>query len=116
MKKTEMLKKNYEFKYVFSRGKYFYGKYLDAFIIKRYECINKLGICVSSKIAKANKRNRIKRLIREGYKEIEENLDTGVYVIFLWKKNVKVEYANFENIKSDIKHILKKAELLEESV
>ena len=32
MKKTKMLKKNYEFKYVLSKGKYFSGKYIEAFI------------------------------------------------------------------------------------
>ena len=32
MKKTKMLKKNYEFKHVLSKGKYFSGKNIDAFI------------------------------------------------------------------------------------
>ena len=32
MKKTKMLKKNYEFKHVLSKGKYYSGKKIDAFI------------------------------------------------------------------------------------
>ena len=32
MKKTKMLKKNYEFKNVLSKGKYYSGKYIEAFI------------------------------------------------------------------------------------
>ena len=31
MKKTKMLKKNYEFRDVLSKGKYYSGEYLDAF-------------------------------------------------------------------------------------
>lgn len=34
MKKTKMLKKNYEFRTVLSKGKYFSGKYVEAFIKK----------------------------------------------------------------------------------
>ena len=32
MKKTEMLKKNYEYKRVLTKGKYYSGKYIEAFI------------------------------------------------------------------------------------
>ena len=34
MKKTKMLKKNYEFKNVLTKGKYYSGKRIEAFIIK----------------------------------------------------------------------------------
>ena len=34
MKTTKMLKKNYEFKQVLTRGKYYSGQYIKAFIIK----------------------------------------------------------------------------------
>ena len=34
MKKTEMLKKNYEFKAVLSKGKFFPGKEIEIFILK----------------------------------------------------------------------------------
>jgi len=34
MKNTFMLKKNYEFKNVLSKGKYFSGEYIEAFFIK----------------------------------------------------------------------------------
>ena len=34
MKNTIMLKKNYEFKNVLTKGKYFSGKYIEAFLLK----------------------------------------------------------------------------------
>lgn len=34
MKKTEMLKKNYEFKYILNKGKYYSGENIEAFIKK----------------------------------------------------------------------------------
>ena len=40
MKKTTMLKKNYEFKYVLDRGKRYSGKYIDIYI-KRNNSLEK---------------------------------------------------------------------------
>ena len=34
MKKTEMLKKNYEFKNVLTKGKFYIGKEIEIFILK----------------------------------------------------------------------------------
>ena len=75
MKKTKMMKKNYEFKNVLSKGTYYSGRYIEAFIRKsNKENVNFLGIAVGVKVAKAVKRNHIKRLIRENYKDFEEKI------------------------------------------
>ena len=75
MKKTKMMKKNYEFKNVLSKGNYYSGKYMEAFIKKNEkEKVNYLGIAIGVKLAKAVKRNYIKRLIRENYQQFEEFL------------------------------------------
>lgn len=42
MKNTEKLKKNYEFRFVLRKGKYYSGKYIEAFAIKNNLNINKL--------------------------------------------------------------------------
>ncbi len=113
MKKTKMLKKNYEFKKVLSKGKYFSGKYIEAFVLKNNFNYNLLGLAISVKTAKAIKRNLIKRLIRENYKLVEETLKTGYSIVFLWKKNIDIKYAVFSNIKSDMQIIIDKAKIKE---
>ena len=58
MEKTKMLKKNYEFKNVFSKGKYYTGKCIEVFVLEnRKQDKNLLGIAISVKIGKATKRN-----------------------------------------------------------
>ena len=112
MKKTQMLKKNYEFKNVLSKGKYYSGRYIEAFIKKNNSSnINFLGIGVSVKTAKAVKRNYIKRLIRENYRLYEEKMKTGNNIVFLWKKRANLQDATFENIKKDINYIFDKAKI-----
>lgn len=118
MKKTEIMKKNYEFKNALSRGNYYTGKYIEAFIKtnKKQQEINFLGIAISVKIAKAVKRNHIKRLIRESYRLQEETIKTGNQIVFLWKKKVDIKNATFQNINQDMKKIFDKAQIIEEKL
>ena len=110
MKKTIMLKKNYEFKNVLSKGKYFSGFCIEAFILKNNnKDKNKLGIAISTKIGKATKRNHIKRLIRESYKVLEKDIFSGYSIVFLWKKSIDIKKANYKNVKKDMKKIFDKA-------
>ena len=44
MKTTKMLKKNYEFKQVLTKGKYYSGDYIKAFIFKNHKENNFLGL------------------------------------------------------------------------
>ena len=114
MKKTRMLKKNYEFKHVLSKGNYYSGKYIEAFIRKNNKFYNMLGIAISVKVAKAVKRNLIKRLIRENYRMLETSIKSGYNIIFLWKKKANIEDATYTNIREDMKKIFDKANIFEE--
>lgn len=115
MKKTKMMKKNYEFRNVLSKGKYYSGKYIEAFIKKNNrQYVNFLGIAIGVKVAKAVKRNHIKRLIRENYQFYEETIQEGFCIVFLWKKKADVKDSNFHNIKKDMKDIFDKAKIIKE--
>ncbi len=111
MKKTKMLKKNYEFRKVLTKGKYYSGKYIECFVLKNNTNYNFLGLAISTKIGKAVVRNHIKRLIRENYKNVELSIKEGYSIVFLFKKKANVKEANFYDIKEDIKIIINKAEL-----
>ena len=74
MKKTEMLKKNYEFKKILNKGKHIKGKQIEVFYLKEENSKNFLGIAVSKKAANSVYRNKIKRLIRESYRLLEDSI------------------------------------------
>ena len=114
MKKTKMLKKNYEFSVVFSKGKYYSGKTIEAFILNNNrENSNYLGLAIGRKTGHAYQRNRAKRLIRENYKILEEKIKNGVSIVFIWKKKANIENADFYQINEDMNEILKKAKIME---
>lgn len=112
MKKTLKLKKNYQFKKVLNKGKYFAGKYIDIFVLKNNKDINYIGIAVGVKIAKAVTRNRIKRLIHENYRLMENKINTGYQLVFLWKKRADISNATFDNIKKDMEENFKRIGIL----
>lgn len=118
MNKTKMLKKNYEFRKVLSKGKYYSGKNIEAFILKNNKNNNLLGLAISTKVAKAVKRNMIKRLLRENYKEQENKIKEGYSIVFLWKRKVDTKHAIYANIKKDMELIFDNAKIYkkEESV
>ena len=111
MKQTKMLKKNYEFKNVLNRRNCYSGKYIAIFVKKNNKNINFLGIAVSSKLGKAVKRNYVKRIIRENYKQIEEHIKTGYDIVFIWKKQQEIGQACYNYVEKDIKKVFKEARL-----
>ncbi len=121
MKNAIMLKKNYEFRRVLTKGKSYIGDNIIVYImdnpkntykIKYQKNKNYLGLAISVKTAKAVKRNKIKRLIKENYTILEDRIELGKSIVFLWNKKSKIENANFNNIRKDLINILKKAQIL----
>ena len=109
MKNT--LKKNYEFQKVLSKGKFYTGKYITIYIQKNNKLENVIGIAISKKIGKANKRNRLKRLIRESYRLQKEKLQQGFNIVFIWNKKADIIDVDYKKTSEDIINLLKKARM-----
>ncbi len=77
MKKTSSIKLNKDFKRLYYRGKSVVGKNVVVYVMKNRCGGNRLGLTCSKSIGKAVKRNRAKRLMREGYRLLETDICAG---------------------------------------
>ena len=114
MKKTTMLKKNYEFKTVLTKGKCFKEKEIEIFILKNNKKRNFLGIAISTKSGKAFQRNRAKRIIRECYTKLENNLIEGNSIVILLNRNYSIENITFSAVLEEMDKIFKIANISSE--
>ena len=112
MKKTTMLKKNYEFKAVLTKGKFFKEKEIGIVVLKNNKKRNFLGIAIGTKNGKAFQRNRAKRIIRECYTRLEEQLVDGNSIIILMNKKFDIENITFLEIFEEMKKMFNDAKIL----
>ena len=112
MKKTEMLKKNYQFKKVLIKGKFYTEKELEIVVIKNNTKRNFLGIAIGTKNGKAFQRNRAKRLIRECYRKLEQELIEGKSIVILIKKGYDLNNLQYNELYECMEKCFKKANLI----
>ncbi len=111
MKKTTMLKKNYEFKTVLSKGKCFKENQIEIFILRNNKKRNFLGIAIGTKNGKAIQRNRAKRIIRECYTKLENNITEGNSIVVLMNKNFSIENLTYSAVLGEMYNIFKIANI-----
>ena len=112
MKKTTMLKKNYEFKAVLTKGKRFKEKEIEIFILKNNKKRNFLGIAIGTKNGKAFQRNRAKRIIRESYTRLENQVIDGYSIVILMNKKCSIDQMTFAEVLKEMQKIFENAKIL----
>ena len=88
------LKKNNDFKKLFTRGKKAFSPAL--IILYMPAKATALGLCVSKKHGKSVRRNRIKRLLREAFRQVAPALARPCAVILIPKQAEEHTLAAFE--------------------
>lgn len=112
--KTKMLKKNYEFQMVLNKKNIYSSECLELFVMNNKKNENYLGIAISKKVCGSVQRNRIKRLIRENYRLLEDKIVLGKSYVIIWNKKTDISKANYSKIKEDLYKVFNKANLIKE--
>ena len=110
LKFTESLKKNYQFRYIYNKGKSSATKFLVIYFVKNGQEINHLGVSVSKKVGKSVVRSRVTRLIKESYRLNEYRIKPGYDIVFIAR--VSANSASYAEINSSLCYLLKKHSLI----
>lgn len=112
MKKIISLKRNNDFRRLYARGKSYAGGYIVVYSAKNRLEVNRTGLTVSKSLGKAVVRNRMKRLMRESYRRLDEKLVQG-YDLVIVARNRAVGKSQ-EQIMKDMEYVMKKLGLTKE--
>lgn len=107
---TISLRKNFEFKIVYNKGRSLANKHLIMYIMKNNLDKNRLGISVSKKIGNSVMRNRVKRVIRESYRLIEQDIKKGYDIIFIARTSITG--IKFNEASGSVKHLTRLHKLI----
>lgn len=110
MKKQFRIKKNEEFALVFEHGKSVANRqFVIYYLHKKGQPHFRLGLSVNKRIGKAVKRNYIKRVIREIFREWQDELKKEYdYVVIARKPTAEMDY---HEMKKSLRHVLNLARL-----
>ncbi|MBM7591823.1 ribonuclease P protein component [Brevibacillus fulvus] len=115
MHRSHRLRKNEEFQKIFQQGSSSANKQFVIYFARREgQAVFRAGISVSKKIGNAVTRNRVKRLIREALAALEDEILADMDFIVIARQGI--EQMSLETITQSLRHVLKRAKLLRQSV
>ena len=98
MKVRCTLKKNSDFRRLYSKGKNAVNPYMVVYCRRNRSGENRLGYTVSTKLGHAVVRNRVRRRLREIYRLNAHSLKTGWDIVIVARTRcVKAEYSAMNN-------------------
>ena len=113
MEFTESLKKNYEFRRLYSKGKSAATPYVVVYAKRTGRDVNHLGVTVSNKIGKAVVRNKVRRRLKESMRGLLQENTSHVHANMIFVARTPIVQASYSQIKKDMKYLMKKAGLFE---
>lgn len=94
----QKLKKTNEFRKVFLNGNKKLGKHLILYTLPVKQDNNRVGIITKKNIGNAVKRNKVKRILREIWRNKCNKLISGYDVVILARKNIlNAKFSEIEN-------------------
>lgn len=109
MRRQERLTKNADFGVVYKEGKSTADRYLVLYVLERPIAVSRLGISISRRVAGSVGRNRLKRLVREAWRQQSHKVRTGYHLVVIVR--VAAREANYEQISGSLQKLTKRAGL-----
>lgn len=107
--KVHRLKKNRQFSYIYKNGQIKHSKILSLVYVKTKYQPFKVGFTVSKKIGKSVVRSKVKRRLREAFREHMSSVNPNYNYVFIAREGI--QNANYQEISKIISQLILKAGL-----
>ena len=116
--RTVSLKQNRAFRAVYGRGKSFANRLLVMYVLQGAPETNRLGVTVSRKVGGAVTRNRVRRLIKENFRQSEPDIVIGYDMVIVARAAAgRLKRAEaFGAVGAALRHLLTKHQLVSRNV
>ena len=104
------IKENKDFRRIYAKGTSYASGILVTYVIRNRTRDVRIGITTSKKIGKAVLRNRSRRIIREAFRELADDVRTGYDLVFVAR--AKTPFVKSYDILRSMKKELKEAGVL----
>lgn len=88
MLKKEVLRKKSDFSSIYKKGKSVGDRYVVVFCRKNNLPYNRIAFLASKKVGNSVKRNRAKRLMKESYRFLKDDIGNGYDIIFIARNTI----------------------------
>lgn len=88
MLKPNVLRKKKDFTTIYNKGKSVGERYVVLFLKKNGLPYNRTAFLASKKVGNSVARNRARRLMKESYRELEQNLESGYDLIWIARNTI----------------------------
>ena len=121
------ISENHLYKKVYAKGEKVFCKHIVVYVLTDYHAsrlarenplkkkVNRMGITVSKKIGKAVTRVRVRRIIREAYRLIEDEQKLVYGNLLVIAARAKIADAKMQDVKKDMLWCLKRVGLVEKN-
>jgi len=110
---TTPLKKNYEFRRIYNKGKSAASQCAVVYCRRNGSAGNRLGVTVSTKLGGAVKRNRVRRRLKEVYRINERKFASGYDIILVAR--MRSRFTEFGELESSVLSLFRKLNILEDA-